>query len=91
MSARRASAIFVGNLPWTVAHKELGEYFSQFGRIKSARVQFNRKTGLSHGYGFVTYSHERGAEAATNHGRHILEGNFLKIDAAGSRTFTRRM
>lgn len=46
--------LFVSNLPWTVSHRELRNYFAEFGRVITANVIFDKKTGISKRYGFVT-------------------------------------
>lgn len=71
--------LFVGNLPWTVGHQELKSYFKEFGRVLSANVIFNKKTGFSRGYGFVTFNNLAPLEKIENEQKHILEGNYLNI------------
>ncbi|KAG6461615.1 hypothetical protein O3G_MSEX012736 [Manduca sexta] len=78
-SAARAARLYVGNLPWTVGHRQLTEYFSQFGPVQSARVVFDRSTGLSKGYGFIEFASPSGAADATNKQVHILEGLNLTV------------
>jgi RNA recognition motif-containing protein len=39
MSARSVK-LFVGNLPWSICHRELREYFQRFGRVMSSQVMF---------------------------------------------------
>lgn len=45
--SRGFQRLYVGNLPWTVGHSELRQYFEQFGKIVSAKVIFDKKTGVS--------------------------------------------
>lgn len=85
MSGRRAASyLFVGNLPWTVANKELYTYFSQFGKISRCNVLFNRTNGMSRGFGFVHFKDQRASEAAVMQSKHHLEGNILTVDANNS-------
>lgn len=74
--------LFVGNLPWTVSKRELQNYFTQFGPISSADVVFNEKTGLSRGYGYVSYSFTKSYVKALQVKNHILEGKLLEVDQA---------
>lgn len=76
--------LYVGNIPWTVGHQELKQYFSKFGFVNQANVVFDRNTGLSRNYGFVVYANRDGFEKATNTTNHKLEGNVLKVQQAGS-------
>lgn len=77
--ARAFHKIFVGNLPWTVGHQELRNYFSEFGRVVSANVVFDKKTGCSKGYGFVTFNSLAAIERLEDEDKHVLEGNFVKV------------
>ena len=71
--------LFVGNLPWTVSHQQLKGYFKEFGRVINANVIFDKKTGLSKGYGFVTVHSLKAIENIENEQKHVLEGNYLNI------------
>lgn len=78
-STARAARLYVGNLAWTVGHRQLREYFSQFGPVQSARVVFDRSTGLSKGYGFIEFASPSAAADATNKQIHTLEGFNLSV------------
>ena len=56
--------IYVGNLPWSVTKDKLVELFSSFGEIEEALVIANKYTGLSRGFGFVTFKKEEDADKA---------------------------
>lgn len=71
--------LFVGNLPWTVGNKEFMLYFSQFGPIQQATVVFDRQTGFSKGYGFITYGTRDGYNSAANKQVHQLDGRVLTV------------
>lgn len=45
--------IFVGNLSYELADRNLSAVFSRFGRVSSARVCRDARTGLAQGFGFV--------------------------------------
>lgn len=85
-AARSLYKLFVGNVPWTVSSQELKLYFSKFGHVNTAVVVFDKNTGLSRNYGFVTFSNQNGFDSATNVQPHKLEGNLLKVQPAS--TFT---
>lgn len=53
-----AFRIYVGNLPWQVDNARLEQVFSEHGKVVDARVVFDRETGRSRGFGFVTMSSE---------------------------------
>lgn len=50
--------VYVGNLPWDVDNSSLEQLFSEHGKVESARVVYDRETGRSRGFGFVTMSNE---------------------------------
>lgn len=52
---RRKRRIFVGGLKFASEDQVLFEHFAKFGEIKEAVVIRDRKTGMSKGYGFVSY------------------------------------
>lgn len=78
-SAVRAARLYVGNLPWTVGHRQLREYFAQFGPVQSARVVFDRSTGLSKGYGFIEFVSSSSTADVNNKQQHTLEGLNLTV------------
>lgn len=72
-AASRSLKIFVGNIPWTVGHRELRNYFGQFGKISWAQVIFDRRTGVSKGYGFVAFQKRTALENLDKKQKHVLE------------------
>ena len=56
--------IYVGNLPYSITDDELGELFSPFGEISSAKVIMDRESGRSKGFGFVEMLEKADAEEA---------------------------
>lgn len=50
--------IYVGNLPWQVDDARLEQVFSEHGKVVNARVVYDRETGRSRGFGFVTMASE---------------------------------
>lgn len=79
MSLRAVNKVFVSNLPWTISNRELKQYFTEFGHVNIASVVFDKDTGLSKGFGFVTFSTKAGVDAVVNKTNHSLEGNYLVI------------
>lgn len=62
--------MYVGNLPWQVDNARLMQLFSEHGEVVDARVVFDRETGRSRGFGFVTMS----TEAELNNAIAALDG-----------------
>lgn len=69
--------ISIRNIPWTVSHSQLEEYFSTFGSVKTAKVIFD-KYGVSTGYGFVEFYNKVVVTSVLNK-VHVLEGQKLFV------------
>ncbi|XP_049517408.1 SRA stem-loop-interacting RNA-binding protein, mitochondrial isoform X2 [Dermacentor silvarum] len=67
-----------------VIFEELREHFSQFGYVASSSVVFDKKTGMSKGFGFVAFGNRDGFIGATKQQQHVLEGSTLSVRPATS-------
>lgn len=56
--------LFVGNLPYSVNDDSLAEIFSEAGEVTEAKVIFDKFSGRSKGFGFVTLVDEDTAQKA---------------------------
>jgi RNA recognition motif-containing protein len=56
--------LFVRNLSFACADSELGDLFTQFGEVTSAKIAVDRETGRGRGFGFVEMSTQSQAEDA---------------------------
>lgn len=81
MSVNRLK-LFVANLPWTVSGTELGQYFAQFGPVRSANVVFDKTTGFSKNFGHVTFRSQEAVENVFSKSTHNLEGNVLHVQVS---------
>ncbi|XP_069494016.1 SRA stem-loop-interacting RNA-binding protein, mitochondrial [Ambystoma mexicanum] len=70
---------FVTRVPWTLASKEIKEYFSQFGVVKKCLVPFDKETGFHRGFGWVRFASEEGLQNALLKESHIIEGSKLQV------------
>ncbi|XP_075647689.1 28 kDa ribonucleoprotein, chloroplastic-like [Castanea sativa] len=78
--------IYVGNLPWQVDDARLEQVFSEHGKVVNARVVYDRETGRSRGFGFVTMASEtelNDAIAALD--GQSLEGRAMRVNVAEER------
>lgn len=82
--ARNLKKLYIGNLPWTINSKELMQYFSEYGRVSFARVIFDKDTGLSKGFGYISFSDPTAMEAVFRHEHHVIEGNRVIIQPVTS-------
>lgn len=51
-----ANRVYVGNLSWAVDDSSLATLFSEQGKVLEARVVYDRESGRSRGFGFVTFN-----------------------------------
>lgn len=74
--------LFVGNLPFSVESAALANLFGEVGTVEMAEVIYDKQTGRSRGFGFVTMSTVEEAEAAVQqlHG-YELEGRELRVNS----------
>ncbi|XP_072973833.1 29 kDa ribonucleoprotein A, chloroplastic-like [Typha angustifolia] len=81
-----ANRVYVGNLSWGVDNMALETLFSEQGKVVDAKVVFDRETGRSRGFGFVTYSSAKevnNAIASLNGAD--LDGRPIRVTVAESR------
>ena len=79
--------IYVGNLTFEVADRELESLFTPHGNVESATVISDRDTGRSKGFGFVEMPNNSEAEAAIGalNGQDT-QGRALTVNEARPRT-----
>ncbi|KAK7271604.1 hypothetical protein RJT34_27641 [Clitoria ternatea] len=75
--------VYVGNLAKTVTTDTLKKFFSEKGKVLSAKVSRVPGTSKSSGYGFVTFSSEEDVEAAiSSFNNSLLEGQSIRVNKA---------
>uniref|UniRef100_A0A8C5CQ59 SRA stem-loop interacting RNA binding protein n=1 Tax=Gadus morhua TaxID=8049 RepID=A0A8C5CQ59_GADMO len=47
---KKVFEVFVSKIPWTIAMKEVREYFGQFGQVKKCLLPFDKETGFHRGF-----------------------------------------
>lgn len=78
--------IYVGNLPWDVDDARLEQVFSEHGKVENARVVYDRDSGRSRGFGFVTMSSEAELnDAIANLDGQSLGGRAIRVNVAEER------
>ncbi|KAK7330567.1 hypothetical protein VNO77_24762 [Canavalia gladiata] len=81
-----ASRIYVGNLPWDVDNARLEQIFSEHGKVENAWVVYDRETGRSRGFGFVTMSSETDMnDAIAALDGQSLDGRAIRVNVAEER------
>ncbi|XP_029316975.1 SRA stem-loop-interacting RNA-binding protein, mitochondrial [Cottoperca gobio] len=79
MPAKKVFEAFVSKIPWTIAGKEMRDYFGQFGTVKKCLLPFNKDTGFHKGFCWITFTSEEGLRNALQKDPHILEGAKFQV------------
>ncbi|XP_050212034.1 30S ribosomal protein 2, chloroplastic [Mercurialis annua] len=75
--------VYVGNLAKTVTSETLKNFFSEKGKVLSAKISRVPGTSKSSGYGFVSFSEEEDVEAAvSSFNDSLLEGQKIRVNKA---------
>ncbi|PUZ73071.1 hypothetical protein GQ55_2G445300 [Panicum hallii var. hallii] len=84
--ADSANKVYVGNLAWGVDNSTLENLFSEQGQVLDAKVIYDRESGRSRGFGFVTYgSSEEVNNAISNLDGIDLDGRQIRVTVAESK------
>ncbi|KAK6304795.1 hypothetical protein J4Q44_G00253810 [Coregonus suidteri] len=78
-SSKKVFEVFVSKIPWTIASKEMKEYFGQFGQVKKCLLPFDKETGFHRGFCWIGYTSEEGLHNALQKDPHMLEGAKLQV------------
>ncbi|XP_021766183.1 glycine-rich RNA-binding protein 3, mitochondrial-like [Chenopodium quinoa] len=84
-----SSKLFIGGLSFATDENSLREAFLPYGDVVEARVIFDRESGRSRGFGFVSYASAEEASSAIQalDGRE-LHGRFLRVAYAADQRLT---
>lgn len=80
------SKLYVGNLPFATTAQDLESLFGQAGTVNVVEIIFDKFTGRSRGFAFVSMSNAAEAQAAVEKlNGHQLEGRALAVSIARPR------
>lgn len=75
--------LYIGNLDEKIQSHHLKEAFSEFGKIASARVIFDKTSGKSRGFGFIeVQNHDEGVDIIEKVNGATWEGKILHVRKA---------
>ncbi|XP_076930439.1 28 kDa ribonucleoprotein, chloroplastic-like [Bidens hawaiensis] len=78
--------MYVGNLPWDVDGERLEQIFREHGKVVNARIVYDRESGRSRGFGFVSMSSESEMnDAIENLDGQNLSGRAIRVNVAEER------
>ncbi|CAL8287669.1 unnamed protein product, partial [Gadus morhua 'NCC'] len=76
---KKVFEVFVSKIPWTIAMKEVREYFGQFGQVKKCLLPFDKETGFHRGFCWVGFTSEDALINALQKDPHTLEGAKIQV------------
>ena len=82
--------VFVGGIPNEVDKDAMFQYFAQFGTVVDARLMFDRVTGRSRGFGFVTFEKPETVDSVLVQ-RHIIGDRAVELKRAVPKGEQQRM
>ncbi|KAJ0476626.1 putative RNA recognition motif domain, nucleotide-binding alpha-beta plait domain superfamily [Helianthus annuus] len=75
--------VYVGNLAWSVDNLALETLFREQGNVLDAKVVYDRESGRSRGFGFVTYSSADEVNSAIDSLNGVdLDGRNIRVSVA---------
>jgi RNA recognition motif-containing protein len=78
--------IYIGNIAYSVDEQELGQIFSEYGEVSSAKIIIDRVTGRSKGFGFVEMPNsDEGQQAIDSLEGKEVGGRKLRVNEARPR------
>ncbi|KAL2098544.1 hypothetical protein ACEWY4_005024 [Coilia grayii] len=90
-AGKKMYEVFVSKVPWTLATKEVKEYFGQFGQVKRCLMPFDKDTGFHRGFCWIGYSTEEGLQNALQKEPHVIEGSKLLVQRNRKASFGRKL
>ncbi|XP_010509364.1 PREDICTED: RNA-binding protein CP29B, chloroplastic [Camelina sativa] len=85
-SGGSGNRVYVGNLSWGVDDMALESLFAEQGKVVEARVIYDRDSGRSKGFGFVTYNSSQEVQNAINSLNGAdLDGRQIRVSEAEAR------
>ncbi|XWS43583.1 hypothetical protein CRYUN_Cryun16bG0116700 [Craigia yunnanensis] len=81
-----SNRVYVGNLSWDVDDSALETLFSEQGKVVEAKVMYDRESGRSRGFGFVTYNSAKEVDSAIRSLDGVdLDGRPIRVSEAEAR------
>ncbi|GLT88288.1 hypothetical protein SLE2022_063210 [Rubroshorea leprosula] len=74
--------LFVRGLAWNTSSETLCAAFQVHGEIEEGAVIYDKATGKSRGYGFITYKHMESAQSALKAPSKLIEGRLAVCNLA---------
>lgn len=78
-----STKVYVGNLAFSVTEKDIRDAFAPYGELTEVRVIFDRFSGRSKGFCFVTFADDEAAKKAiAEMDNKDIQGRAIKVNVA---------
>ncbi len=77
--------VYIGNLAYRVAERDLRRIFARYGAIRTLRIVKDRESGRSKGFGFITYETSKQAQDALESNGFAMYGRNIVVRLAKPR------
>jgi len=73
----RSATAFLRNVPWTVGKREIAAFCSEFGKVTSVKMDYDKSNGMHRGWAVVEFGTKDGLSSLLSKDKHFLEGNWV--------------
>ena len=73
------TTVYVSKLPLDMTKDMFWELFGDLGTVIEAKINYDKKTGVSKGHGLIQFADAEGKKAALNYNKRDLRGHVLSI------------
>ncbi|KAI1698918.1 RNA recognition motif domain-containing protein [Ditylenchus destructor] len=77
---QREFTIIVQKLSPNTTNESLRAFYSRFGELTQCNIKFDRQTGQSRGFGYVSFCSQKELNSAINVNPHIIDGVEVKLE-----------
>uniref|UniRef100_A0A7E4US54 RRM domain-containing protein n=1 Tax=Panagrellus redivivus TaxID=6233 RepID=A0A7E4US54_PANRE len=76
-----ARSVYVGNVDYITTNEQLGDFFSEAGPVKRARIALHKRNRRPLGYGYVEFEDSESATAALAFTNKHFNGRAIRVSA----------
>jgi RNA recognition motif-containing protein len=74
--------LFIGGISPETSEEDLHEYFRAYGRLTDYKIVYDKHTGISKGYGFISCENRRMHDRILERKKHFIRGRLVDINKA---------
>jgi RNA recognition motif-containing protein len=74
--------LFVGGISPETSEEDLQQHFGSYGKLTGFKIVYDKHTGVSKGYGFITCENKRMHDAILENKKHLVRGRIVDVNRA---------